>query len=95
MLTSVMVNNSLIGKSAIRLAGKAGACEASEASRAGTSRRREIGRVQVSVNSVANFPSCRSLSAGLSIVALAKMEALAKADVLVATKISVNLGNYG
>ena len=38
MLTSVMVNNSLIGK--------AGAGEASEASRASTSRRREFGRVR-------------------------------------------------
>jgi hypothetical protein len=33
---------------------------------------------------VANFSSRRSLSAGLSIVALAKMEASAKADVFVA-----------
>lgn len=40
MLTSVMVNNSLIGK--------AGAGEANEASRASTSRRREFGRVLVS-----------------------------------------------
>jgi len=47
MLTSVMVNNSLIGKSAVRMADEAGACEASEASRAGTSRRREFGRDQV------------------------------------------------
>jgi transposase len=47
MLTSVMVNNSLIGKSAIHPADKAGVGEASEASRAGTSQRREFGRARV------------------------------------------------
>jgi len=42
-----MVNNSLIGKSAIRLVDKSGVGEASVASRANTNRRREIVRVQV------------------------------------------------
>jgi transposase len=42
-----MVDNSLIGKSAVRLADKAGAGEASVASRASTSRQREFGRVLV------------------------------------------------
>jgi transposase len=42
-----MVNNSLIGKSAVRLADKAGVGEASVASRANTSGRREIDRAQV------------------------------------------------
>ena len=42
-----MVNNSLIGKSAVRLADKAGVGEASVASRASTSRQREFDRVRV------------------------------------------------